>query len=93
MRYLIKKTYRATEKNEAFKGQTRILYCGPDGAHECFSKDTDKELRESSWYLKERAYKSKASLAKGLKAQERNRIYEEGAGFWTFDLEVVEIGE
>ena len=89
MRYVIKKTYRATEKNENFKGQAQVWYYCSNGV-------SDKEgynHKEIDWYIKQNAYKTKEAVDKAMKAAQELKDWVERKGYLTIDSEIIEIEE
>lgn len=88
--YIIKKYYKATEKNPNFyssNSENLIWVCGKKGYSEKFSD----YLRAPQWFNENYAYSSRTAAEKGLKAAQKSCDSEARWGYWTAVCEIVEV--
>jgi len=80
MRYLLKITYNATDKNELHKGEQDIWYLG---------KRTSSQKLD--WFVKNAAYARKCDATRTLNYRNKLAKWEESAGFWKINCEIIEV--
>ena len=84
--FIIKTTHTATKENANFTGETQVWYNGKNWSH-----IGEKNVFPSKWEIREYGYGTKASAMKGFKAHKEMAEWEENQGFWTVNVELVEV--
>ena len=89
IKYLIKDTLVATEKNKDFAGETRIYWVGKASRFGGNWTDDESNVQNiASWY----GYNTKASAVIGLKRVRENAKWESDRGYWKHtSVEIVAI--
>ena len=84
IKYLIKDTLVATEKNTNYAGQTRTYWSGVEG-----SIESENDI---VWFANLDGYKTKAGATRGLKKHQDLADWETARGFWKhISVTIVEV--
>ena len=84
--FIIKTTHTATKENANFTGETQVWYNGKN-----YASLGDKNKFPELWEIREYGFTTKASAMRGFKAQKKVVDWEEKQGFWTVNIELVEV--